>query len=150
MSKKTKRIKMTVENTGGVDRKAWPITQGVPFAEGDLERGDPVRIVDDSGKPLPTQSSCLATWAKDLKYVKWLLVDFQADLKADTTRHFYLEVGPDVEPVTPEQRVSIEREDGRMRVDTGSLRLDFRLPTRQNQPLLLHFSEPGTFWTPAN
>ena len=145
MSKKTKRIKMTVENTGGVDRKAWPITQGVPFAEGDLERGDPVRIVDDSGKPLPTQSSCLATWAKDLKYVKWLLVDFQADLMADTTGHFYLEVGPDVEPTAPEQRVSIEREDGRMRVDTGTLRLDFRLPTRQNQPPVTSFQQARDF-----
>ena len=27
------RIRLTVENGGGVERKAWPITQGVPFAE---------------------------------------------------------------------------------------------------------------------
>ena len=82
MSEQIKRIKLSVEEPAGVDRHAWPITQGVPFAEGELERGAPVRMVDTDGRVLPTQSTCLATWSKDLKYVKWLLVDFQCDLAA--------------------------------------------------------------------
>ena len=77
MSKEIKRIKLTIENPGGVDRKAWPITQGVPFAEGDLERGSPVRAVRPDGEALPTQATCLATWNRDMKYVKWLLVAFK-------------------------------------------------------------------------
>ncbi|MSS70529.1 MAG: hypothetical protein EXS64_03470 [Candidatus Latescibacteria bacterium] len=134
MSGTIKRISLTVENTGGVERKGWPITQGVPFADGDLEKGAPVRVVDGSGKALPTQSSCMATWNKDLKYVKWLLVDFQADLRADQTEQFFLEYGPGVEWVEPEAGIRVERSDERIRVDTGTLRLDFRVPTRKARP----------------
>ena len=126
MSEDTKRIKLIVENAGGVDRIAWPITQGVPFADENLEKGAPVRIVDGDGRTLPTQSTCLATWNRDLKYVKWLLVDFQADLKADTTETLFLEYGPGVEEATPEQGVTISQDDNRLRVDTGAIRLDFR------------------------
>ncbi|MBI2951455.1 hypothetical protein HYY27_05135, partial [bacterium] len=90
MSERIKRIRLTVENAGGVARQGWPITQGVPFAEGDLKKGAPVRVVDASGKALAAQSSCLGTWGKDLKDVKWLLVDFQADLRANQTEQFFL------------------------------------------------------------
>ena len=136
MGKTIRRIRLTIENAGGGDRKAWPITQGVPFADGDLERGAPVRVVDASGKALATQASSLATWNKDLKYVKWLLVDFQADLGANPTEEFFLEYGPGVEAVLPEQGVQVERTDGRMRVDTGVLQMDFRLPSSEPQTVV--------------
>ncbi len=145
MSKKTNRIKLTIENPGGVERKAWPITQGVPFADGDLERGSPVRAVGPDGKALPTQATCLATWNRDLKYVKWLLVDFQADLEADKTGEYFLEYGPGVEAVDPGQGVSAERSEGRLRVDTGGLRLDFRLPPRGGQPQVALFQRARDF-----
>ncbi|OGG52223.1 MAG: hypothetical protein A3F84_20685 [Candidatus Handelsmanbacteria bacterium RIFCSPLOWO2_12_FULL_64_10] len=145
MSDSIQRIPLTVENAGGVERKAWPITQGVPFADGDLPKGAPVRVVDASGKVLPTQSSCLATWNKDLNYVKWLLVDFQADLRAGQTEKFFLEYGPGVEAVAPEQGVCVERSDERIRVDTGALRMDLRVPTRQPRPPVASFQRARDF-----
>ena len=145
MLEKAKRIKLTIENAGGVDRKAWPITQGVPFADKDLERGFPVRVVDISGKALPTQASCLATWQKDMKYVKWLLVDFQADLEADNTEEFFLEYGSGVEAELPEQGVCVERSDERIRVDTGALRMDFRVPTSRPRPPVASFQRARDF-----
>ncbi len=145
MADKIKRIPLTVENAGGVERKGWPITQGVPFADGDLKKGASVRVVDASGKTLPTQSSSMATWNKDLKYVKWLLVDFQADLRANQTEQFFLEYGPGVEAVTPEVGVKVTRSDERIRVDTGALRLDFRVPTRQARPPVASFQRARDF-----
>ena len=145
MSKEIKRIKLTIENPGGVDRKSWPITQGVPFGDGDLERGSPVRAVGPDGKALPTQATCLATWNRDLKYVKWLLVDFQADLGSDKRTEYFLEYGPGVEEVGPGQGVSAERSEGRLRVDTGGLRLDFRLPPRGGQPQVALFQRARDF-----
>ncbi|MSS70538.1 MAG: hypothetical protein EXS64_03515 [Candidatus Latescibacteria bacterium] len=145
MSDKIKRIPLTVENAGGVDRKGWPITQGVPFADGDLEKGAAVRVVDGSGKALPTQASGMATWHRDLKYVKWLLVDFQADLRENQTESFFLEYGPGVEAVLPEVGVKVERSDERIRVDTGTLRLDFRVPTRQPRPPVASFQRARDF-----
>ena len=145
MSKEIKRIKLTIENPGGVDRKAWPITQGVPFAEGDLERGSPVRAVRPDGEALPTQATCLATWNRDMKYVKWLLVDFQADLEADKTGEYFLEYGPGVKAVAPEHGVSTERSGERIRIDTGELRLDFRVPASQPRPPVASFQRARDF-----
>ena len=92
-----RRIRLILEEPGGIERTSWPATQGIPFAEGELRRGDPVRIVTETGDVLPSQAICLATWRADLKHVKWLLVDFQADLPAGKTRSIFLEYGPGVE-----------------------------------------------------
>lgn len=49
------RIALHVEEPAGVSRTAWPVTQGVPFADGELRRGRPVRIVSPEGHVLPAQ-----------------------------------------------------------------------------------------------
>ena len=69
-----KQIQLDVDEPAGVDRTSQPVTQGVPFAEGDLERGAPVRLVDEAGAALPLQTACLTTWRSDLRHVKWLLL----------------------------------------------------------------------------
>ncbi len=145
MHGQVKRVKLTVQNAGGVARRAWPITQGVPFAEQQLQRGTPVCVVEADGTPLPTQSSCLATWGPDQQWVKWLLVDFQCDLEAEETKEFFLEYGGGIEVPAPENPVTVERiqevqervlgefqvyqvpmPEGRIRINTGTLRLDLR------------------------
>jgi len=126
-SQAVKQIKLTIENAGDVERKAWPITQGVPFAEGELERGAPVRVVDSDGQPLPTQSICLATWSKELKYVKWLLVDFQCNLAPCQTKEVFLEYGEYTQSPQPSQPVKVTRQGQRIRLDTGILRLEIRV-----------------------
>ena len=52
-----------------------PVTFGVPFADGVLEAGTPIRLRDATGKVLPVQTRCLATWQPDRRFVKWLLAD---------------------------------------------------------------------------
>ena len=126
MSEDIKRIELTVEEPAGVDRRAWPVTQGVPFADGDLERTAPVRLVTDRGEPLPLQTLCLTTWDKDLRFVKWLLVDFQIDLAAGETRHVFLECGPGVRATPPEQAMRVEHTSSRTRIDTGALQVELR------------------------
>jgi len=123
MSKPIKRISLTIENAGGIPRKAWPITQGVPFADGELQRGSVVRIVGSNGQILPTQSTCLATWDEDLKFVKWLLVDFQCDLADDESKEVFLEYGEGVESPQPSQSVTVTQQDQKIWIDTGKLRL---------------------------
>jgi hypothetical protein len=121
-----KRVRLRVENPGNIARKAWPITQGVPFADGELERGAPVRVVQSDGKVLPTQSTYLATWKRDLKHVKWLLVDFQCDLAPSEKKELFLEYGPGVESPRPQQPVTLVRRQDELLVDTGALRLTIR------------------------
>lgn len=118
------KIKLVIEEAGEVDRKGWPITQGIPFPDGQLEKGQAVRIVDKEGKILPVQSSCLTTWQEDQKYVKWLLVDFQCDLPGNSKQEVWLEYGPGVGSVIPEQPVEVKQTDSRTLIDTGVIRFE--------------------------
>lgn len=126
MERTGNRIPLRVAEAAGVDRAGWPITQGVPFADGTLRRGAPVRVVDEDGAALPTQSTCLATWNKDFAWVKWLLVDFQCDLRASQTRELFLEHGDAVAPMPPDHPVTVERRGRRTCINTGALRLELR------------------------
>jgi len=103
------------------------VTQGVSFADGELERDWPVRVVTENGDPIPTQSRCLATWNRDMRFVKWLLVDFQVDLESEEERSLFLEYGPDA--AAPEPPVALQVEevpDAKVDVDTGMLRMHLR------------------------
>lgn len=116
---------------------SWPVSQGIPFADGVLQAGTPVRIVDSGGSAYPTQSRVLTTWAPDSDYVKWLLIDTQLDVnsaEADengewTTSEYSLEYGPDAVPPAPENPVVLTNQDGRINVDTGMLRVSIPLPS---------------------
>ena len=112
----------------------------MPFAEGALTCGTPARVVDENGTPLPTQTTPLATWKPDRRHVRWLLVDFQADLPAGSQRTVFLETGPEAVPPAHATPVRIENLPGTepsgkgvQRIDTGPLRLDIR--TQAGQPL---------------
>lgn len=120
------RIRLRVSGGDGVGYRSWPVTQGIPFADGALERGTPVRVVDERGRALPTQTMCLAAWDKDLTYVRWLLVDFQVDLDPGQERELFLEYGEGARPPEPDQPVHVEQRGDFIRMDTGSMRLDVR------------------------
>ncbi len=123
-----KRIPLLLSGADDVDYEAWPTTQGIAFADGELAAGTPVRVVDEDGRARPTQATCLATWNKDLKYVRWLLVDFQADLRAGEQGELFLEYGPEAEPPACDHPVRVEErpDENGLRLDTGALRLDLR------------------------
>ena len=117
------RIHLRVSEPGGVDRPAWPVTQGIAFADRTLERGMPVGVVDANGKSLPCQTCCLTTWDSDLRFVKWLLVDFQVDLPAGKSTDVFVEYGDHVEPALPAQPVTIDQVDEQLVLETGPMQL---------------------------
>ena len=65
-----KRIPLRVSGAENITYNSWPVTQGIPFPDRELEAGAPVRVVDSKGILIPTQSAVLAAWNKDLKYVR--------------------------------------------------------------------------------
>ena len=84
MKTKSQRIPITLHRSAGVkycDNE--PLTFGVPFADGVLPADVPIRAVTADGRELPIQTSCMTTWNKDLRFVKWLLVDTQCDPSHD-------------------------------------------------------------------
>ena len=122
-------FRVRVHGAAGVDYDRAPVTFGVPFADGVLEAGTPIRLRDATGKVLPVQTRCLATWQPDRRFVKWLLADTSValgDAGASPVRELTVEWPGDAEPAPERERVRIERRDDALLVDTGVLRL--RLP----------------------
>lgn len=111
MNKRNERIPLLLDCAPVARDSVFNLTQGIPFADGQLERGGNVRVVDEDGKAYPTQGIVLATWASDLRYVKWLLIDAQlpGHLSHDSAK-LSLEYGPGAEPVPPDDPVRIEED----------------------------------------
>lgn len=118
-----KRIELRIQG-GVVKRKKWPVTQGIPFADGELEKDAPLRLVNAKGTVIPLQKSILATWNKNLKYVKWLLLDFQYDVDPGREQTVWLEYGPGVEAPKEVQRISCHTEKGRTDIEKGPTTID--------------------------
>ncbi len=122
----TKRIPLRLSGAPGIEYESRPVTFGIPFAEGELKRGAPIRITTESGTPIPCQTDCLATWKKDLEYVRWLLVDLQTDLGGGPELPLTLEHGEGVKECTPENGITVGHEDGLLSIDTGAMQLQLR------------------------
>ncbi len=116
----------SVEEPTGVERQGWPVTSGVPLAEGALQDGENAALFDAEGQEVPLQTEVLARWPDGS--VRWLLLDFQVDLAAEQRRAFSLRYGPDVRRASVGKPVRVRKHDNAVVVDTGPMRLE--LPCR--------------------
>lgn len=116
-------IRLPVREPSGVRRRQWPVTQGVPFGRGELPVGQPVALYDDAGHAQPVQTRVLATWSAERAFVKWLLVDFLADLEPGATQVYRLGTVDEPEPVYPDNPVTALSGPDGISVDVGRLRL---------------------------
>ena len=71
-------VGLQVVETAGVERCNWPVTRGVPLPGGAVQ--DPARLgVEDADcRPVAAQFRVLSRWPD--RSLKWVLVDFQADV----------------------------------------------------------------------
>lgn len=127
-------VKLSVSEPSGVARAAWPVTSGVPFAQGALRDAAGISLRDDSGKRVALQTDVLARWPDGS--VRWALVDFATDLTAGQTRSFTLQTSRPIggeEAAIGAGRLRVEQRGERTTIDTGPLRLE--LSARSFDPL---------------
>ncbi len=125
MPKALNRIPVKLAGETGVRYGREPMSFGVPFAEGAFPAGSCLRAVRADGQELPLQTAPMATWKKDLKDVKWMLADIQADPAVDGETVFLEYSAKDASP-TPQLSVTSSNCSGILTVDTGALRLKLR------------------------
>jgi hypothetical protein len=121
------KISMTVTEPSSVDRAAWPVTSGVPLAQGELRNHRQTALFDADGKELPLQTEVLSRWPDGT--IRWLLVDFQVDLAANESQEFALRYGLAVRrtPLNLPQLVTAHPSHARLvapNASTGPLRVD--------------------------
>ncbi|MBM3891731.1 MAG: hypothetical protein FJ388_21665, partial [Verrucomicrobia bacterium] len=119
-------LTLAVEEAAGVARVQWPARGGIPFGRGKLREPALVGLMDGK-REIPLQKKVLAVWPDGS--VRWLLVDFLADVAAAQTARYTLEYGDHARAnARPQAAVSVRQEAGRIWLDTGALR--FALDTK--------------------
>ena len=121
------RIPLRVHEPSGLERKSHPITSGVPLPEGALKDVHSARVLDEHGRELPLQAQALARWPDGS--VKWLLLDFQVDLKPNESLTLTLEFGPGTSTsVRHSSPVSIRESKAGIEVHSGNLKVQISHP----------------------
>ena len=113
------RIPLTVAETANVARTRWPVTSGVPFPKGHLGSIEHLRLLDAKGREVPAQFAQTAEWNDGS--VRWVLLDFQADVPARGSSQYILEYGSKVRRSPPGTSLRVADEAGRVVVDTGPM-----------------------------
>ncbi|MFV2067368.1 MAG: sugar-binding protein, partial [Pirellulales bacterium] len=113
-------IALTLRNSAAVVRRAWPVTSGVPFPQGELGSTKNLQLVDESNETVAAQFAPLAEWPDGS--IKWVLVDFQSDIPAGGHRSYTLTYGSAVTATLPATPLRVREDATRIRIDTGVAR----------------------------
>ncbi|MBN1442334.1 MAG: hypothetical protein JXA90_06470 [Planctomycetes bacterium] len=114
-------VELSVVERQGVARSREPVTFGVPLPRGELRSAENVRLMRD-GAEIPAQFRATGLWRPD-ESIRWLLVDFQADIDADARQTYILEYGDGVSATEkPRAAVRIEETGDVYLVTTGAAR----------------------------
>ncbi|MBM3278045.1 MAG: hypothetical protein FJY95_08180 [Candidatus Handelsmanbacteria bacterium] len=113
------RIKLEVRESRGLARRQWPLHRGVPVPPGEVTTPDQLWVEDPQGQPVPAQFRVLGRWPDHS--LKWVLVDFRAEVGANGTVLYHLCCGGE-NPEAQGVALSLEEDERQIRVDTGVLR----------------------------
>ncbi|MBU1670360.1 MAG: hypothetical protein KKF41_11780 [Actinobacteria bacterium] len=121
-------VAITVTERAGTARVAEPVTVGVPLSRAaDIRGGDGLRLLAPDGGVLPAQFTVTARWGggpdDPALPVKWVLVDFQADVAARASAVYRLVDGG---AATPGTSLAVTRNDSDiLTISTGPARFSF-------------------------
>lgn len=122
------RVPLTVKDWVNVNHIRSPVTSGIPLPLGEIKSADQLQIVTAGGKQTPAQFRALAWWPD--KSIRWVLCDFQADVKAGGSSRYYLVSKP---ARKSRSLLNLQETKQAITVDTGAMR--FRV-SRSRQSLV--------------
>jgi len=82
------KIPIWLQETQDLRRTREPVRLGVPISRGLLNAPDDIALIDAEQRPIPVQGRCLALWPD--RSIKWLLLDFFADLEPNSKRPYFI------------------------------------------------------------
>ncbi len=102
------------------ERHGEPVAVGVSCPRGAVARAARWTLTDQRGRSVPVQTTVLDRWGDGS--VRWLLVEFQADIDVDGQSFYAL--APDVSGGEPGPSIAIEHAGESLRVLTGAATID--------------------------
>ena len=64
---------LTVREEAGLERRAWPLTRGVPLPQGAVTEPGALRLQDAEDRGVPLQSRALSRWPDGS--IMWVLAE---------------------------------------------------------------------------
>ena len=118
-------IPITVEEPCGVARIGEAVSGGIPLPEGQFQKDQPFALFDGdgstgltAGKEVPVQALPLVVNEKG--FLRWVLLDFQTDLKPKEKKAFVLKA---VKPsASPAVAVKVTETADGLTLDTGKIK----------------------------
>ena len=111
-------VPISLRNTAGVRQSRLPVTFGVPIPQGMLETADGIMLVSPDGTPIPAQIEVANRWPEG-KSIRWLHVDFQADLSGKHQQGYRL-VQSEADAPTPPESIRVSEKNGFFEVANGT------------------------------
>jgi hypothetical protein len=105
---------------GGLERHGEPVSIGVSCPRGVVPRAERWGLTDQRGRAVTVQTTTLDRWGDGS--VRWLLVEFQADVLADAPSYYAL--APDEGAESSGPAITIDHAGEVVRVNTGAATID--------------------------
>jgi hypothetical protein len=102
------------------ERHGEPVAIGVACPRGVVNRAERWGLTDQRGRAVPVQTTSLDRWGDGS--VRWMLVEFQADVLPEVPAYYAL--APDETPEPDGPSISIEHAGPVLRVNTGAATID--------------------------
>lgn len=109
----TRVVDIHVEDHSGVKRSSWPVTGGVPLVRGMVSDASKVGLAGTD-----CQTRVLSRWGDGS--IRWLLLDYQADLDAGGRAEHRVVVSE--EPISTPEGNSVSESADEIIVDTGAMK----------------------------
>jgi hypothetical protein len=116
------QLQLSLTERKGLNRHGQPVSSGVPLPQGQLWNPASVRLLGPAGQEKPLQTGVLSRWPDGS--IRWLLLDFQADLASGETNEYLLEYGSEITRSSG-SGVSAKEDDETISIDTGPLEVSF-------------------------
>lgn len=116
-------IPLTLENTSGVPWEGQTVGIGIPFARGDLDSAEHIRVIDSGGHEVASQARQLSRWYPFGEAgIRWALVTFGPSVAAGQAPVYHVEYGPGVARQVVPDPIRVDESVEAITVDTGPLR----------------------------
>ena len=120
-------VPLTVTDYAGITRTNDPITSGIPIPESEnISSINQFQITDSSGNNVPAQFTVTSRWHgtpdDGSKPIKWVLLDFQANVPALGTAVYYLK--NEGAGNTQDTNLAVQEDDGKITVNTGKAKFE--------------------------
>jgi hypothetical protein len=115
------QICLQITETEGIDRRDSPVTSGIPFPRGAVKDEQQVVLFDPGGKEVPLQTTVLSRYWEADGSIRWLLLDFQANVPARETVYYTVRYGEDVVRHRFSSALSTVKQGSVVKVNTGVL-----------------------------